>query len=387
MSKKLISSILASAILLSSLDTINVYANTPQDTIKQNLSKYTQLNSEILGLNSKIDELNIEIEKINSKLVENNEAITSIENQITSTESKLEQTKEDIEKAQLALDNRIRNMYKTNITSNIIASVINSTSISDLFSRLQAIYKIISTDKKILTTINEKKDSLDKDIETLNTKNNELKILKSTIESDLNTINEKKSEQEQYVEKLNTEKDSAFAIIEENEKTLISNSLSIAKSSTSSISQLQNAINTLDSLIPQLNSENVISLAKDGINAAKDRITELNAPVIPSVSTNIGTAIKTFTMESTAYYGHTITAMGSKPLRNPNGISTVAVDPNVIPLGSKVYVSGYGVAIAADTGGAIKGNIIDVFLNSYEECMNWGRREVTVQLLAHPGEW
>lgn len=387
MSKKLISSILASAILLSSLDTINVYANTPQDTIKQNLLKYTQLNSEILGLNSKIDELNIEIEKINSKLVENNEAITSIENQITSTESKLEQTKEDIEKAQLALDNRIRNMYKTNITSNIIASVINSTSISDLFSRLQAIYKIISTDKKILTTINEKKDSLDKDIETLNTKNNELKILKSTIESDLNTINEKKSEQEQYVEKLNTEKDSAFAIIEENEKTLISNSLSIAKSSTSSISQLQNAINTLDSLIPQLNSENVISLAKDGINAAKDRITELNAPVIPSVSTNIGTAIKTFTMESTAYYGHTITAMGSKPLRNPNGISTVAVDPNVIPLGSKVYVSGYGVAIAADTGGAIKGNIIDVFLNSYEECMNWGRREVTVQLLAYPGEW
>ena len=387
MSKKLISCILASAILLSSLDTINVYANTPQDTIKQNLSKYTQLNSEILGLNSKIDELNIEIEKINSKLVENNEAITSIENQITSTESKLEQTKEDIEKAQLALDNRIRNMYKTNITSNIIASVINSTSISDLFSRMQAIYRIISTDKKILTTINEKKDSLDKDIETLNTKNNELKILKSTIESDLNTIKEKKSEQEQYVEKLNKEKDSVFAIIEENEKTLISNSLSIAKSSTSSISQLQNAINTLDSLIPQLNSENVISLAKDGINAAKDRITELNAPVIPSVSTNIGTAIKTFTMESTAYYGHTITAMGSKPVRNPNGISTVAVDPNVIPLGSKVYVSGYGVAIAADTGGAIKGNIIDVFLNSYEECMNWGRREVTVQLLAYPGEW
>ena len=387
MSKKLISCILASAILLSSLDTINVYANTAQDTIKQNLSKYTQLNSEILGLNSKIDELNIEIEKINSKLVENNEAITSIENQITSTESKLEQTKEDIEKAQLALDNRIRNMYKTNITSNIIASVINSTSISDLFSRMQAIYRIISTDKKILTTINEKKDSLDKDIETLNTKNNELKILKSTIESDLNTIKEKKSEQEQYVEKLNKEKDSVFAIIEENEKTLISNSLSIAKSSTSSISQLQNAINTLDSLIPQLNSENVISLAKDGINAAKDRITELNAPVIPSGSTNIGTAIKTFTMESTAYYGHTITAMGSKPVRNPNGISTVAVDPNVIPLGSKVYVSGYGVAIAADTGGAIKGNIIDVFLNSYEECMNWGRREVTVQLLAYPGEW
>uniref|UniRef100_UPI002620FE52 DUF3955 domain-containing protein n=1 Tax=uncultured Lactobacillus sp. TaxID=153152 RepID=UPI002620FE52 len=51
-----------------------------------------------------------------------------------------------------------------------------STSITDLFSRIDAISKIISTDKKILADINEKKDSLNKDMETLNTKNNELKI-------------------------------------------------------------------------------------------------------------------------------------------------------------------------------------------------------------------
>ena len=42
----------------------------------------------------------------------------------------------------------------------------------------------------------------------------------------------------------------------------------------------------------------------------------------------------------------------------------IAVDPNVIPLGSKVYVEGYGEAIAADTGGAIKGNKIDVHVPS-----------------------
>ena len=92
-------------------------------------------------------------------------------------------------------------------------------------------------------------------------------------------------------------------------------------------------------------------------------------------------------MESTAYTGGTFTAMGLKPVRNPNGISTVAVDPNVIPLGSKVHVSGYGVAIASDTGGAIKGNIVDVYLNSYQECIQWGRRNVTVTLLAYPGQW
>ena len=378
------SCVLAITILLSSLSTIATYATTPQDTINENLSKYKQLDSEILDLDSKIEELNAEITTINSKLTENKEAIDSIENQIQSTESKLEQTKEEIEEAQITLDNRVRNMYKTNISSNMIVSIITSTSISELFSRIQAISKIISTDKKILIDINEKKDSLNKDIETLNTKNNELKILQTTIENDLKVVEEKKEEQEEYSAKLNAEKEAVFAVIEENEKTLISKPLSIANSSTASISELQNAIYTLNSYIPLLNSSTTINMAKEGINNAKVRISELNTPTVPTTSTEVGTAIKTLTMESTAYYGHGITASGLKPVRNPDGISTIAVDPNVIPLGTKVYVSGYGLAIAADTGGAIKGNIIDVFLNTHEECMSWGRRQVTVQILEYP---
>lgn len=68
-------------------------------------------------------------------------------------------------------------------------------------------------------------------------------------------------------------------------------------------------------------------------------------------------------------------------------MSTIAVDPSVIPLGSKVYVDGYGYAIAADTGGAIKGNIIDLYLNTSSECTSWGRRPVNVLIVAYPGEW
>lgn len=58
----------------------------------------------------------------------------------------------------------------------------------------------------------------------------------------------------------------------------------------------------------------------------------------------------------------------------------VAVDPRVIPLGTKLYVEGYGDAIAADTGGAIKGNRIDLCYNSEAQCQAFGRRDVVVHV-------
>lgn len=94
----------------------------------------------------------------------------------------------------------------------------------------------------------------------------------------------------------------------------------------------------------------------------------------------------TYTMEATAYTGDSITATGTTPIRNEEGLSTIAVDPSVIPLGSKVYIPGYGEAIASDTGSAIKGNKIDLFFNSKDECAKWGRQNVTLYILEYPGE-
>ena len=96
---------------------------------------------------------------------------------------------------------------------------------------------------------------------------------------------------------------------------------------------------------------------------------------------------KKISSTATAYSGHSSTATGRRPVRNEGGLSTIAVDPSVIPLGSKVYVDGYGYAIASDTGGAIKGNKIDVYLDSSSECDSWGRRSVNVLVVAYPGEW
>lgn len=72
------------------------------------------------------------------------------------------------------------------------------------------------------------------------------------------------------------------------------------------------------------------------------------------------------------------TASGIDLSQNPN---VIAVDPSIIPLGTNVYVEGYGYAVAGDTGGAIGGNIIDVHFDSVDQCYQWGRQTVKVYIL------
>ena len=61
---------------------------------------------------------------------------------------------------------------------------------------------------------------------------------------------------------------------------------------------------------------------------------------------------------------------------------TIAVDPSVIPYGTKVYIPRFGQTfIAEDCGGGIKGNRIDIFMNSESECNSWGVRSITIEIL------
>lgn len=75
-----------------------------------------------------------------------------------------------------------------------------------------------------------------------------------------------------------------------------------------------------------------------------------------------------------------ITATGINLNDNPNK-KVIAVDPDVIPLGSRVHVEGYGEAIAGDTGGAINGNKIDIHVPTKDEAYSWGVRTVDVTIL------
>lgn len=99
---------------------------------------------------------------------------------------------------------------------------------------------------------------------------------------------------------------------------------------------------------------------------------------------------KTIYVDTTAYSGgpNCSTYTGRKAARNPNGISTIAVDPRVIPLGSLVYIDGYGKAVAADIGTSITGNKVDVYQSSLSAAKAWGtKNNLELSILAYPGEW
>jgi uncharacterized protein YabE (DUF348 family) len=91
-----------------------------------------------------------------------------------------------------------------------------------------------------------------------------------------------------------------------------------------------------------------------------------------------GTAMK---MVATAYVPFCSGCSGITKLGLHAGHGVVAVDPNVIPLGSRLYVPGYGNAVAGDTGGAIHGNRIDLGFDDLGQALRFGRRPITVYVL------
>ena len=104
---------------------------------------------------------------------------------------------------------------------------------------------------------------------------------------------------------------------------------------------------------------------------------------VDSLQAQLAKAKRVFTVRSTAYTsdprengGWNVTAIGTKIRRG-----VIAVDPRVIPLRTRVYVEGYGFATAEDTGGAIKGNKIDVVMDTKAQSRNWGVRNVKIYIL------
>jgi 3D (Asp-Asp-Asp) domain-containing protein len=105
------------------------------------------------------------------------------------------------------------------------------------------------------------------------------------------------------------------------------------------------------------------------------------AAIVPA--TGSSTPSVTRTIEETKAYRLKVDAVAYYlPGRTASGLpvrkGVVAVDPSVIPLGTRMHVPGYGKAIAADVGVAIKGRIIDLWMPNDASARKWGRKTLTI---------
>jgi 3D (Asp-Asp-Asp) domain-containing protein len=145
---------------------------------------------------------------------------------------------------------------------------------------------------------------------------------------------------------------------------------SIAKNNNTTVNQIK-SWNKLSSNVIKINQVLQVSTAS-AVKQASTSTVENSAEY------------KTIKVKATAYTGSCkgcsgITATGINLKKNPS-LKVISVDPKVIPLGSKVYVDGYGYAVAGDKGSAIKGNKIDVFIPNHNNAVNWGVKTVNVRI-------
>lgn len=379
--------IMISMIILVSTSSLTLAASSPQDIINQSKTQFQQLSDKLVQINSQLSDLDIQSAKLNNVIKQNNIDISNSENEIKKSDDQLQKLNEEVQSSQALADERLRAMYITGYEEDFLSIIFSSDNYADFISKLDVVSKIISYDKKLLADLDDKKSALNKVHTDLKTKNEKLLALKASNTAALKQINDNKAALQDLTKQFEAEKLSAASVIKDNEEKLIAHSVSVIDSQTPNINDLKSAIDTLKSLSPQISTASVKEKADTYIDTGNKKLTILIANSKNTSSNNNIVSKATYTMSSTAYTGGSITALGLKVSRNPDGLSTVAVDPSVIPLGTKIYIQGYGYAICADTGSAIKGNIIDLYFNSEDECISWGRKDIIVNIIAYPGEW
>lgn len=202
------------------------------------------------------------------------------------------------------------------------------------------------------------------------------------ISEDLDTSlkNGMKIEVQQVEKKTITEtKDIPYDTVIKKDKTLLKGKTEVSQKGKKGTKELiYEAIYQDGKLVSKtLVEENTTKKAKDKIikkGTKEKKKVKTDSKKTSSAKSSLG---KKMIVSATAYSGDGITATGTVPKWG-----TIAVDPNVIPYGTKVYIPQFGkYFIAEDCGGGIKGNKIDIFMNSESQCNSWGKRTIDIYIV------
>ena len=327
-----------------------------------------------------------EVNGIRSEIEANQQTIEKTKSEIAETEKNIAQRKEVIAE-------RMKEVQLNSTTDRTITALLEAKDINDFLNRAYAMSVIQKAEKEKVTSLNEAKAKLDElkttqettqaklvaNEESLKTESsqldNKMENLKTELADKKSSLEEISQAKEVEQARLTAEK--AQKEKAEKEAKQAAEKAEVQKAAESKAQQEQAAA----SQAQQSASSSATSETQTQESVQQPAAPEQPAAPAPSTPTTSG---RTIQMQSTAYscaesVNTFYTALGIDLRQNPQ---VVAVDPSVVPLGSMVEVSGYGIAIAGDTGGAIKGNIVDVHFPTVEQCIQWGRRSVTLTIIS-----
>ncbi|MBV7274220.1 hypothetical protein I6U48_15035 [Clostridium sp. PL3] len=319
MNKKRLCAIMVITLVIIVSGNVFAASGNTLDALKQVQDNKKQLQSKVANLDKQIDEVITKVD-INKK------SMNKIAKDIKDNQVKLDAAEKDSQAQSELFKKRARAMYINGVDS-YLGVILSSNSLSDFMSKTDMVSKVVSFDNKMLNKLRDKQQAISNQKDALSYENSKLEALKAINERTLSKLNKEIKEQKELLSKAN-----------EKEQQLMASS------------------------------------------AARDSRSSKGVTLSRGMSSSSSYS-RVLSMEATAYSGDGVTASGTATKRNSGGYSTIAVDPRVIPLGSTVYVEGYGYAVAEDTGGAIKGNLIDVFFHSESEAQGWGRRSVKVYII------
>lgn len=351
--RRMIFMFLTCVILVSG--TVVAHAQSSKEALHSVEQELEQKANEKNSINNEIEKLNKEMEELQTYITQNREALAETQKRIDETRQLIEQKKEEIVFLEDKIHNRkdvmksrlvaLQEDEKLNVAINVI---LESKSVADLIQRASAVTTLFNADNDII------KDQ----------------------ENDLRQIEEN------------------VKVIAEQEEQLAVEQEKLAKHQAEldfNLQKRQESLTVMQQKYSQVNQEMAgiqaqLQAAQEKVRqeqAAARAIAAANAPAPAATPAPTGTTGREMYVTATAYSWQSagnITYMGHNIKENPN-IKLIAVDPSVIPLGSKVWVEGYGVAIAGDTGGAIKGHKIDVVMPDNAHAIAWGRKTVKIVIL------
>lgn len=358
---------IASIMMLST--TIMANAETSQaagSELQQNAELINQKQAEKANVTKELQNLQNELESVENEVTKNKDHMTAIEKEIATIKAEIEKKKEEIvvleDKVFVrkgVMEDRMVSLQQTDNASFIIELLINAKSVDDFIQRATAVSTLINADKELLQ---QQKDDLNK------------------IEQEKAVIDQQEKKLDQQYQTLaavqagleqNMQKRQEMVAAVQDKYNKVVNELALAEKEKAAIqAQLAQA-------------QNKLTQERQEAEARNNRVAQPAVQQPAAAHTNAENG-KELYVTATAYSHEEsstgMTATGHNIKANPS-MKLIAVDPSVIPLGSRVWVEGYGEAIAGDTGGAIKGHKIDVLMPSGADARNWGRKTVKVVIL------